>query len=258
MENKVILICIDGMRADGFLTCGNAYAQELMKLGAYSTAAQSVLPSITLPAHMSIFHSVPPQRHGILTNTYTPLVRPLNGICEQIKNAGGVNAIFYGWEPMRDISRPGSMKISAYLDCYLEDGSDAILTDAALACMRTRKPDFVFLYMAETDDKGGHAKGWMTPDYMHYVSAALDNVKRVVEEMGSEYTVILTADHGGHDRSHGTDMPEDMTIPMVFIGNRFTPGKQLENLSLLDIAPTIADVMGVPAEPEWEGRSVAE
>ena len=46
--------------------------------------AQTVMPSVTLPCHMSLFHSVAPDRHGILTNTYTPQVRPINGICEQL------------------------------------------------------------------------------------------------------------------------------------------------------------------------------
>ena len=47
-------------------------------------------------------------------------------------------------------------------------------------------------------------------------------------------------------------------IPYFFRGARFTPGKQLENVTLLDIAPTIADLMGIVPEQEWEGRSLAE
>lgn len=258
MEKKVILICIDGMRADGFLQCGNPFAQELMKRGAYTVQGSSVVPSVTLPAHMSMFHSVPPERHGITTNLYMPMVRPLKGICECIKDAGGVCAMYYGWEPLRDIARPGSMKYTAYINAYTEEGTDGMLTDLALARIRRDKPDFVFLYMVETDEKGGHKHTWMSQEYLRYVSVALDNAKRVIEEMGEEYTIILTADHGGHDRAHGTTMPEDMTVPMVFMGPDFTPGQVLENVCIMDIAPTIAHVMGVNPDPEWEGRSVAK
>ena len=53
-------------------------------------------------------------------------------------------------------------------------------------------------------------------------------------------------------------MPEDMTIPMAFIGKRFTPGNELHGVSILDIAPTIADIMSVPCAPEWEGKSLAQ
>ena len=38
----------------------------------------------------------------------------------------------------------------------------------------------------------------------------------------------------------------------------YTGGKQLENLSILDTAPTIADLMGLRCPPEWEGKSRAE
>ena len=91
-----------------------------------------------------------------------------------------------------------------------------------------------------------------------YINAAIENVKRVYEAYGNEYTIIVTADHGGHGRSHGSDLSEDMTIPMFFIGDSFKTGEKLENITILDIAPTIADVMSVPKAPEWEGRSIVK
>lgn len=253
---KVILISIDGMRPDGFLNCGNPYIEKMMQLGAYTLDAKTVFPSVTLPCHMSMFHSVPPQRHGITTNTYTPMVRPLNGLFEQIAWMGGISAMYYGWEPLRDVSRPASLKFSAYINAYTEDSSDTALTDMALVRIANSHPDFVFLYMVETDEKGGHDHGWMTPEYLKVISTAINNVRRVIETCGEEYTVIVTADHGGHDRSHGSDLAEDMTIPMFFFGKHFTPGERLETVSILDIAPTIADIMSVPKAPEWEGSSL--
>jgi len=110
--------------------------------------------------------------------------------------------------------------------------------------------------MVETDEKGGHDSGWMSETYLDYISRAIGNVQRVLEKFGDEYTVIVTADHGGHDRAHGTDLPEDMTIPMFFVGEDFVPGKELEGVRLLDLAPTIAAVMGVAKAPEWEGREL--
>ena len=67
-----------------------------------------------------------------------------------------------------------------------------------------------------------------------------------------------TDEKDGHDRAHGTEMSEDMTIPMFFIGPDFQPGQALHGLSLLNLAPTIADLMGVPRAREWEGTSILE
>ena len=256
MKNKVILISIDGMRPDGLKECGNPYVAELEKMATYCYGGCSMEPSVTFPCHFSMTHSVTPQRHGILTNTYVPQVRPVTGIFERIKDAGGVSAMFYGWEPLRDIALPGSLKFATYVEAYTKESSDTVLTDEALRVIGENKPDFAFLYMVETDEKGGHDSGWMTEEYLRRISIAVGNVKRVIEAFGDEYSFIIMADHGGHNRTHGTTMPEDMTIPLFFIGAPFERGKAVEGLSLLDIAPTIAAVMGVEPDREWEGRSI--
>ena len=263
MKEKVILICIDGMRPDGFLACGNPFIHKMMELGSYCLESQSVFPSSTLPCHMSMFHSVPPERHGILSNTYVPMVRPVFGLFEQIKFMGGISDMYYGWEPLRDIGQPKSLTRSAYICARDEDDTDNKLTKLALARIREDQPDFIFLYLVDTDEKGGHDHGWMSEEYLNYINVAIENVKRVYEaaqevtaKTGIQYTIIVTADHGGHERIHGTMMKEDMTIPTFFIGKHFEPGKELAGVNILDLAPTIVDVMGVPNAPEWEGRSL--
>ena len=216
MRQKVILISIDGMRPDGFLQCNNPFIQELMKKGSYTLEGSSMIPSVTLPCHMSIFHSVTPQRHGMTTNNYMPMVRPVNSLFQQIQNAGGRSAMYYGWEPLRDVATPGTLKHAEYIWAYTTDNTDRLLTESALTYIKKEHPDFVFLYMVETDEKGGH------------------------------------------DRIHGTELPEDMTIPMFFIGPDFEAGKMLSGISLLDLAPTIATIMGAPIPREWEGKSIVE
>ena len=256
MKNKVILISIDGMRPDGLKTCGNPYVKELEELCAYTYTASAMTPSVTLPCHFSMAHSVTPQRHGILTNTYVPQVRPVTGIFEKIKHAGGVSAMFYGWEPLRDIALPGTLKFATYLDSYTEESSDTVLTDAALETIEKYHPDFAFLYMVETDEKGGHDNGWMSKEYLRRISIAIDNVKRMIEHFGNDYSFVIMADHGGHDRSHGSTMPEDMTIPLFFFGPAFEGNTVLEDLSLLDVAPTIAKLMNIEPDADWEGQAV--
>ncbi len=256
MKNKVILISIDGMRPDGLLGCNNPFIDEMMKLGSYTLSARTVFPSVTLPCHMSMFHSVPPERHGININTYMPPVRPINGLFEQIYSAGGRSAMYYGWEPLRDIARPGSLVAAEYIWAYSTEHTDEILTKNALNYIKESNPDFVFLYMVETDEKGGHDNGWMSDIYLQYVHDAMNNVKTVLEQTKGEYTVIVTADHGGHDRIHGTKLDEDMIIPIFFFGKDFEAGKKLYGISILDLAPTIADIMQVPAALGWEGKSI--
>ena len=256
MKNKVILISIDGMRPDGLQQCGNPYVKELEKICAYTYKGSSVNPSVTLPCHFSMTHSAVPQRHGILTNTYVPQVRPIKGLFEVIAESKGVNAFYYGWEPLRDIATPGALKFSTYINAYSSESVDTLLTDECIKRVENDKPDFVFLYMVETDEKGGHDSGWMTDEYLRRISIAIDNAKRIIENFGKEYSVIIMADHGGHDRSHGSTLPEDMTIPLFFYGEKFKSGEITEPVSLLEIAPTIIKVLGLEPDEDWEGRSI--
>ncbi len=66
----------------------------MLARSAASFCAQTVTPSVTLPCHMSLFHSVTPQRHGTTTNTYAPQVRPVRGLCEVLAAAGKRCAFF--------------------------------------------------------------------------------------------------------------------------------------------------------------------
>ena len=106
MNRKVLLILADGFRPDSLAACGHPFADQMLTLGSYCLDTLTVWPSVTLPCHMSLFHGISPDRHGILTNTYVPQVRPVNGLCEQLKAAGKTSAFFYDWEELRDLSRP--------------------------------------------------------------------------------------------------------------------------------------------------------
>lgn len=253
---KVILISVDGMRPDGFLNCGNPYIHTLMKESMYCLKSRTVHPSVTLPCHMSMFHSVPPQRHGVLSNTYTPQVRPINGLFDQLKIFGKTTAMFFGWEQLRDLCRPGAITHSAFMKCGTIHDVDSVLCKRALDCIAEYHPDFLFLYMVDTDEQG-HDTGWMSEEYLARINNAVANIQKVIETCGNEYEVIITADHGGHDRTHGSEMDEDMTIPIFFRGHNGSctfPAGEIGGISILDIAPTAAKLLEILPAEEWEGK----
>ena len=258
MDNKTLLILADGMRPDGFLTCGHPFAETLLSQSSYTMQAKTVMPSVTLPCHMSLFHSVTPQRHNVLTNDYTPPVRPVEGLFEQINRFEGKTAIFYDWEQLRDLSRPGSLDFSYMAAGHGAEGMHKSLQMTLSEICRyipAELPDFVFFYIGVTDEVG-HKYGWMGEEYMASVREALDAMQQVISILPASYRVIITADHGGHERYHGTDQPEDMTIPVICRGPEFAAGKQLSSVSILDIAPPVTKLLGIPANRDWEGHSL--
>lgn len=252
MAEKVVLILVDGMRSDAMMQCGHPFAQKLVSLSSHALDAQTVMPSVTLPCHMSLFHSVDPLRHGVTTNTYVPQVRPITGLVDQLDAFGKKCAFFYSWEELRDLVRPGHLQTARYLNLHRYEKSDEKLTDEAIRYIREEAPDFVFLYLGETD-AFGHDYGWMGEEYMECVRGAMGCIERVYENLPEGYTLMTTADHGGHGRMHGTEEAEDMTIPICFCGAQFEANRALENVSIKDIAVTVAKLLEVPFVHEWEG-----
>lgn len=253
---KVLLILVDGMRPDSLEKCGNPYAEKLISASIYAPNTQTVMPSVTLPCHMSLFHGVNPQRHGILSNTYTPQVRPIRGICEVLKQAKKNCAMFYNWEELKDLTRPDSLMTSVYMSGHIFGYEDANVrvTDAAIMSIQRDAPDFAFLYLGYTD-AAGHDHGWMSEKYLNSVNQSFTCIEKIIASLPDDYVVFVTADHGGHDRSHGTDMPEDMTIPLI-VYNRDMVHCVIDDTSILDIAPTITSLLGVEADKEWEGKVI--
>lgn len=255
MSKKVILILADGMRPDAMMACGHPFAEKMKELGTYCLSAQTVFPSVTLPCHISLFHSVDPSRHGTTTNTYTPQVRPIDGIVEVLKAAKKKCALFITWEQLRDVSRPGKLDAYDFLSCANYKDVNQIITPRAIKYINEQNPDFLFLYLADTDNTG-HAFGWMGPEYMQDAHDAIECVEQVYNSVPKDYTIIFLADHGGHDRTHGTEMPEDMTIPLFFIGEDFEAGRELPEASIKDVAPTVTKLLGCDPAEEWEGTAL--
>ena len=257
MSKKVLLVLVDGMRPDSLEACKHPYIGKMIQDGSYTGQAQTVMPSVTLPCHMSLFHSVKPDRHGVLTNVYTPQVRPINGLCEQLKLSNKSSGLFYNWEELRDLARPGSISCGCFISgkTYTYRESNIILTDKAIKYINKAEPDFVFLYLGHVDE-AGHAYGWMSEEYIQSVYDSWNCIERITSSISDDYIVMVTSDHGGHDRLHGTEMPEDMTIPLFISGKSVTPGLELKDVNIIDIAPTVVKLLGAEAAAEWEGKSL--
>ena len=256
----VVLVMIDGMRPDALDAVHCPTIDALCAAGASTMQAQSVMPSVTLPCHMSIFHSVPPTRHGVTTNVFIPMARPLPGLIEKVRSAGKRAACIHNWEPLRDISRPEQVAYSYYREPPLDRSYDDAVGAEAVRLLREEGAsfDFVFLYFGSVD-AAGHAFGWMSPEYLDQLQRVDGWLGRVLDVAPPGATIVVQADHGGHDRTHGTDSPEDMTIPWIAAGPAIRRNYRIAApVSLLDTAPTLARVLGIAPYAEWEGRIIEE
>lgn len=76
--------------------------------------------------------------------------------------------------------------------------------------------------------------------------------------------VVITSDHGEEFKEHGRTAhghalyDESIRVPLIILAPGLAPRVVEENVSLIDVAPTILDLLHLPAEPAFEGRSLVE
>ena len=74
--------------------------------------------------------------------------------------------------------------------------------------------------------------------------------------------LVFTSDHGEEFFEHGgrwhrrAPHEEKVRVPLFFHGPGLTPRDVLLGASLIDVAPTLAQLAGVPLLESWEGRSL--
>lgn len=256
--SKVVFIMTDGLRPDAITADTTPNLIDFMKRGSSTRTARSIMPSVTLPCHTSIFHSVPSERHGIVTNEWRPMVRPVTGLVEQLFSQQKRSGLIHNWERLRDLNRPEQLHFSFYINTSYELDGDEPVADTALQWIPKGICDFWFVYFG-TVDTAGHMFGWMEDDYLKQATRVDGLIGKVLNVIDDETTVIIHSDHGGHERNHGTDSADDMTIPYMIAGPNIKQDYQLQaQVSLLDTAPTIAHLLGVPRNRDWEGNVLDE
>ena len=257
-DNRVVLFLVDGMRPDAMMLADTPHMDRIMASGQFTLKAKTVMPSVTLPTHMSLFHSVKPDRHNTLTNTFAPQARPIPGMMELVHADEQVTAMFYNWEQLRDLSRPGSLDASMYFrigDASIGE-SDLEVTQQALSWLTQNDCNLTFIYLGQTDEVG-HNHGWMSAEYLEAIQLADACIGQVMGILGENVHYMVTADHGGHNRMHGTPNKTDMTIPFLMCGPKIKNlGKLKQKVSIIDIAPTIMKILKIKPPKKWRGNSL--
>lgn len=261
----VVLFSVDGMRPDGMCQADTPVIDRLLQNGAHTLQAQTVMPSVTLPCHTSMFRSVIPERHGITDNIWTPMARPVPSIIDLVAQANRPAASFYSWEQLRDLSSPGSLDYSYYINYYSNPdiSVDLAVARAAAEYIARKQPAFMFVYLGVTDEIG-HRRSWMSPEYLSAIAGAdhaIGLVWQALEHAGiaAHTTCIIQSDHGGHGQTHGTPMAEDMTIPWIISGAGVRQGYTITgDVHITDTAATIAHLLGIPAHRDWTGKVIRE
>jgi len=240
--------------------------KDMMTEGCWTWRARTILPSSTLPSHISMLTGVPPEMHGVTWNSEKPEKGPLKveTAFSAAKRDGLRTAMVVGKPKLRLLDKPGTLDADV-----LEKGDAKAVARAARKILRQQEPDLLFVHFAQPD-AAGHDWGWgdemagtaPSPKYVKALETcdrALATLVRELKRSGrwGNTLLILTADHGGMGQDHGGSDPQETTIPWIAAGGLVSARGEIKvPVKTEDTAATALSALGVPIPSGWTGKPV--
>ncbi|MGW6425272.1 alkaline phosphatase family protein [Nocardia sp. NPDC055053] len=260
---KVVVIGIDGLLFD---KADRAQAPRLRHLAAQGLLSRgSIAGHITIsgPSWASALTGVWDTAHGITGNEFDAspfLAHP--SVFTRIERADPArHTVSIGtWHQIATIAASGDRRADVALTTTPDPrDSDEARTDAAtatevVAAIERTGPDLVFTHLDQVD-LAGHRHGGASRAYLAAIRrvdvlvgqivAAVD--RRAAEQPREQWTVLVTTDHGHLPTGgHGGQTPAETANFVIARGAGFTSGTTTSAYTLIDITPTVLDLLGVP------------
>ncbi|MCL1814262.1 MAG: alkaline phosphatase [Treponema sp.] len=240
--------------------------KRMISGGASSLDTRCVMPSISWPNWSSLFCGTPPERRTGEVKREASENRAAKTIDDfpsifSVVNSGKTAersgpAFFYEWGELQKIC-PDEAAEKFRIQSDLESARRIAVH------IMEKKPVFTAVVFDEPDPTG-HSVRWGSKAYYAKL-AELDNLVAVIEQAVIDAGIydstvfVLSADHGGLFRGHGSNISSHRKIPLVIYGGGIKKGFAIPSpTSICDIAPTMAAILGLEAPLEWTGRALTK
>jgi arylsulfatase A-like enzyme/Flp pilus assembly protein TadD len=272
----ILLITVDTLRPDalGWISGRNTtpVLDRLAGEGFRFPAAIAPAP-LTAPAHISMMSGLVPRRHGVRDNGQVLGSAPTL-IAEVLREHGYTTAAFVSGYPLKNSF--GLDRGFSHYDDTLTAGEGAWLerradetTAAALKWARTASsPLFLWVHYYDPhfpyeQPNVAECAGWRG-SYDCEVAAVDRSVGDLLRGLGDgERLSIVVGDHGESLGEHGEGThgffiyESTVRVPMmIHFPGRLAPGESPASARLVDIAPTVLDLLDLPAFEGVDGVSL--
>lgn len=264
VSRRVVVVSVDGLRPDAIGRFGAETLQRLMSEGSYTLSASTILPSKTLPSHTSMLTGEPPDVHNVLwNNVLTADAESIEvpNVFSVARSHGYRTAAFFSKAKFGPLQREGTLDYSQAPGGWFGKWPARRTVRDVEKYLASAKPDLLFVHLADPDT-AGHRSGWMSDDYASAVRSADRAIARLVRAADAAYgaggyTLIVTADHGGHGNNHGSEDVRDVLIPWIAWGRGVKPGSLAgSTVKTMDTAATVLWLMGLSEPADWAGAPI--
>ena len=233
LAQRVILVIIDGLRVDASREM--PFLESLRAKGA-SGRARAEFPTLSLPGYTTILTGVSPRDSGVRTNEWSGRLA-VDSLVDRVTAVGGRAAFASDRASLQPMFGPTWARQIVAVDDRTEQ---------------------LIVLVPSTLDRAGHDHGGASQEYRetaHAIDNALGATLASVDL--SRDAIVVVADHGHTDRGgHGGDGEEVAEVPLIFAGAGIRRGTSFGDVALVDVAPTIAVLLGIPCPGHSSGKTV--
>lgn len=204
-----------------------------------------------------------PAKHIVRWNEYVPENGYALGtdIFDLAHAAGLRTVMVVGKEKLRQVTEPQSTDYFQFVD-HTDKIEDPLSIEQLANRQISQGFSLMFVHFPN-GDLAGHDQGWLSRKQLETYADDDTSLGYILETLKNQQMyegtlIIITADHGGHDTTHGTDMAEDMTVPWIINGPGIFPGPLTTQIHTMDTAATTAFALHLALPAEWDGRPVYE
>lgn len=273
---RVVLVSVDGLRGDALHHMPRL--QALAARGAWTDSMRSVLPSLTVPGHLSMLSGRDVTQWGLRSNALdsTAAMRFVfsgsSTVFDWVRGSGRRTEAIAGAALIGETVVADAQKFFGVDTLIATDIQAAAIAERAEARLTSgAAPALLFVHFPDVD-LAGHDSGWVVPgasaarggdslgtyylDAARRVDAAIGRLADALAPALDSGTValVVTADHGGGHgegcvtdvpafREHCTAAPGDELIPFVLVARGLQPQRLTSGARLTQVGPTVGALL---------------
>ena len=221
---KVLIIGIDGCRADALELANTPVIDNLIQNGIYSPDALNEDITVSGPGWSAILCGVWSDKHLSIDNSFNntdyfnfpPIFKYAEDFDDNLNTVSICN-----WNPINDNI------VQNYADFKLNVSSDYDVSSEASTYITNNDPDLIFLHFDDVDH-AGHNYGF-SPNITEYITSIeavddlLDPVMQAIYQrpnyLNEDWIILVTSDHGGVGTSHGGTSIEHENVVVIVSGD---------------------------------------
>jgi hypothetical protein len=258
LARRVYVIVVDGCNRGRLWQAHAPVIDRLAREGTEYLAVEPAYPARTVVCFSSMLTGATPAEHGMRSNFAPRLGVRRESVFDVLERSGrrgrlvGIAHLLdpFGEDVVRSVT---SVQPTSEIDRSLATEGRRVVEE--------EDPDLLVLQLLAADQLG-HVRGVRSPEYLDQLAETdrhVGDFLAFLDESGRlrGATVILMADHGqgrgigGHGHLDWGERP----VPFVVWGEGAVPGAlSREPRSVLELAPTIARLLGVPQPEAARGR----